>query len=214
MPQDPQPTSQLDQLIRYEVNRVLRYPAPTPLARCDLYAYAQLGLLEARHRYQVSRGPFGPYAQRWIRGTLMQGLRSHSPISRRAAERLGRESEALSASDSALAWQNHLAQIGEAVTAQASGADPETALEQAQLMQRLRSALGQLPEEEREVIEAIYDLHQTGDSGAAWGRRKGLSRSAVSRRHHRALGRLAHAIEAPRRLRGCRPPCRSGVGDR
>ena len=55
---------------------------------------------------------------------------------------------------------------------------------------RLRSAIDALATEDREVVDAVYDFDDLGDSGAELARRRGVSRSHVSRAHLRILETL------------------------
>jgi RNA polymerase sigma factor for flagellar operon FliA len=55
----------------------------------DLLSYGQTGLLDAARRFDAQRGvPFRAYATLRVRGTIVDGIRSGSPLPRRAYERL------------------------------------------------------------------------------------------------------------------------------
>ncbi len=61
----------------------------------------------------------------------------------------------------------------------------------------MRAALVHLSARARETLTAVYDLKETGDSGAELARRIGVSRSTVSRRHRAALSALRAVFEVP-----------------
>lgn len=174
---------------QFEVSRVQRSHGLLPVERDDLESYAYLGYLEARHRYQPARGAFPQFARQWIRGSLLQGLRSHSLLSRRAAEHLQRQRARHPHVNTRQLYNHHLREVSLAMT----GLGPYPADLQYDLAlqrRRLATALGKLRAEHREALEAIYDLKETGDTGVALAKRLGVSRGTISRRHQAALGRL------------------------
>ncbi len=61
---------------------------------------------------------------------------------------------------------------------------------------RLRLSLQQMSEAKQAIVIAVYDLDETGDSGAAHAQTLGCSRSRVSRIHRGALDELRHAMNA------------------
>ena len=76
--------------------------------------------------------------------------------------------------------------------------EPDVALEAAELQTNLERALEALPDDDREVVHAVYDFSGSGDSGSRLAERRRMSRSSVSRAHVRILEglRLAFAGDA------------------
>ena len=68
--------------------------------------------------------------------------------------------------------------------------DPETNAAQRQCVSRMQTVLAELSEDDRQVIEAIYDFEERGDSGAKLAERLGTTRSSISRRHQIILLKL------------------------
>jgi len=67
--------------LRHEVGEVLEIE--------ELVSFGQEGLLKAARRYDPDRGiPFGKYAHHRIRGAMIDGMRSHGSLPRRAHEKL------------------------------------------------------------------------------------------------------------------------------
>ena len=79
------------------------------------------------------------------------------------------------------------------VTTLAAGADPEQSFGHAELLELVRHAIGELPEQEAELVRRHYLEGERFDHVAA---ELGLSKSWASRLHTRAIGRLT------KRLRG------------
>lgn len=212
---DPGP--ELLALVRDEARRVaMRLPADGP-TEDDLVGFGHLGLLEARERYDPRRGVhFELFARHRIRGAMYDGLRALGCFSRRGYEDLRRRAlahEALGepAGDppggpdrdlDARALAQAIGRVATAFLADAAlsvrshaDGDPEASLGRHQALARLRRVIDGLPVADREVLEAIYDLNEEGDSGAALARRRGVSRSQVSRRHRTILDRLRRLLD-------------------
>ncbi len=81
--------------------------------------------------------------------------------------------------------------ISEHATPQAPADD---SLVDVQTRTRLHSALDALATADREIVDAVYDFDDSGDSGAELARRRGVSRSHVSRAHLRILETLRDAL--------------------
>jgi RNA polymerase sigma factor for flagellar operon FliA len=185
----------------------------------DLVASAYEGLLEARQRFDASRGvQFKSFAYYRVRGAVLDGVRRMAYLPRRAyarlkaAEALDLESEptvggnATNASDrvadgadSALrAIDGILGRVAAAycTAASASGEErdaesPEQSAIDRQQQMRVRAALEVLPEQERFLIRGHYLDGRNFDELAA---ELGLSKSWASRLHSRALGRMREAL--------------------
>src|ERR1700733_771886 len=79
--------------------RSLHFSIGKGVALEDLVAYGDKGLVEAASRFDRSKGiPFSAFAWRRVEGSIVDGIRAHSPLSRRAYERL-RTSQARPAND-------------------------------------------------------------------------------------------------------------------
>ena len=67
----------------------LRASIGSIVGRDDLMCYGRAGLLDAARRFDSERGvPFRAYATLRVRGSMIDGIRALSPLSRRAHERL------------------------------------------------------------------------------------------------------------------------------
>ncbi|MCB9549443.1 MAG: sigma-70 family RNA polymerase sigma factor [Myxococcales bacterium] len=181
----------------------------------ELEQFGHVGLLEARERFDPSRGvAFGAFARFRVRGAIYDGLRQIGALTRRSYERLrraviahdavgepapvpaegpdpGQDAQVVYASIVRLA----MARIADETLADAP-ADPEEAACDSETHARVRAAFQQLDDESQIVLRAVLDLGEEGDSGAALARRRGVSRSAVSRVHREALFRLKRLLES------------------
>jgi len=184
----------------------------------DLVASAYEGLLEARQRFDPSRGvQFKSFAYYRVRGAVLDAVRRMAYLPRRAyarlkaAEALDLEGEpmvganATSATDrgadadSALrAIDGILGRVAAAycTAASASGEEreaenPEQTAIDRQQQTLVRAALEVLPEQEQFLIRGHYLDGRNFDELAA---ELGLSKSWASRLHSRALGRMREAL--------------------
>lgn len=186
----------------------------------DLVGYGHLGLLEAQDRFDPRRGVnFEIYARHRIRGAIYDGIRqSIGPLKLRTYERLRRQimawrlvgepspkpdGPAAQAAAAEVTW-TAIADLATALLASRAEAqprppDPEAQMLRAERLRAVRAAIEQLDPDQREILRAVYDLDDVGDSGADLARRRGLHRSGISRRHRAALERL-------RRWLKVRPP--------
>lgn len=187
----------------------------------DLVGAGREGLLDAARRFDPSRGvPFGAYANLRMRGAILDGVRQHSLLPRRAHERIAAleaavqfsEGEAEHAfADSVVpdanaarrALEEHLssvalaAAIGIAAETRGEPVDsddsPEEALMRAELVRTVRSAVAELDEEESQLVRRHY---LDGESLDHISRDLEISKSWASRLHARAVGRLAKRLRA------------------
>lgn len=200
----------LDDLVRSEARSLQgRVPAHVlPLE--DLLGYGQIGLLEAQTRYDSRLGHhFETFARLRIRGAIIDGMRASGLLRRRGFEALRRQAlahevigdatprpEATLAEDAAVVTTSvidlAMAFLLEATvgTSPEPELDAESALSHHQVIERVRHAVDALEPTDREVLDAVYDLHERGDSGADLARRRGVSRSMISRAHQRVLDSL------------------------
>jgi RNA polymerase sigma factor for flagellar operon FliA len=177
----------------------------------DLVAFAFEGLLEARQRFDASRGvQFKSFAYYRVRGALLDGVRRMAYLPRRAYARLkaaeavdldgepaaetqagataGDAEQALRALDGAL---GRIAAAYSVAASADAGADPEHSLLAREQRERVQRALAVLPEQELFLIRGHYVDGRNFDELAA---ELGLSKSWASRLHTRALGRMRDAL--------------------
>jgi RNA polymerase sigma factor (sigma-70 family) len=146
----------------------------------DVVQAGALGLVEASIRFDPHRSvPFGAYAKRRIEGAMLDEIRFHMPLSRRAYER----------DDGRIHFD------GESTDEILDTSAPvDELLARGHDLFDLRRALKTLAEDEHAIIIAVYDFDETGRSGTAHARSEGLSRSHASRHHRRAISRLREAL--------------------
>jgi RNA polymerase sigma factor for flagellar operon FliA len=184
----------------------------------DLIAYGFGGLLEARERFDPSRGvQFTTFAYYRIRGAILDGVRAMAYLPRRihvrrkAAEAMDRAAEeaafsraaspeeradavhALDAIDDILgrasaAWV--IAALGQAKEDAPPSAEKQLILGEDR--ERVAAGLEVLPERERTLIEGYYFNDRTLEE---MGIEMGISKSWASRLHTRALRLLRDALE-------------------
>jgi RNA polymerase sigma factor FliA len=189
----------------------------------DLIAYGMTGLLQARARFDPTRGvQFNTFAYYRVRGAILDGVRKMAYLPASTHRRL-RLAEATNSLTEPLAGLRAAAQAeGGALAPEAraraledvahriaagfvltclgseeedpSARGPEEALADTQQAERVRALVRTLPPNERAVIEGFY-FHgkRLDDVGAEIG----LSKSWASRLHNKALHRLRAALEKP-----------------
>lgn len=184
----------------------------------DLIAFGYHGLLEARQRFDATRGvQFTTFAYYRVRGSILDGVRKMAYLprrvhqKRRAAEALdwaieskGEERaanpEATADAEATLAAVDDVlgkitATFMLAAVGQDESASPESPEEQligATEKQRLRNALDVLPERELIVVRGMYfEGRNLDDIGAELG----ISKSWACRIHTRALGLLREVLD-------------------
>lgn len=177
----------------------------------DLRGWGQQGLLEARQRFDPSRGVrFSTFAYYRVRGAMLDGVRRQGWIRRSAYARLKtleaadalceQQGESLAQGPApgvaarAQALDDVLAKVSAAYLLSAVGQDeeeardtPETMLEREQERSAVKASLSELPERERALLETVYFGGATIEEAGA---RMGLSKSWASRMHAKALERL------------------------
>ncbi len=183
----------------------------------DLIAEGMAGLLEAKSRFDPSRGvQFNTFAYYRIRGAMIDSIRRDSNLSRRAhrkrqealaaleiGEQLGeaRAADPKSRTDAKAtleAMHQTLAKLTTSFVLSAVGQDeaPETPEERVlseEAKVRVRGLLDTLPERERKLVEGFYFDGRQFDEVAA---EIGISKSWASRLHTKALDRLRAALTA------------------
>jgi RNA polymerase sigma factor for flagellar operon FliA len=181
----------------------------------DLRAWGQQGLLEARQRFDATRGVrFSTFAYYRVRGAVIDGVRKQGWLRRRAYAKL----KALEATDlvsepvgeeeaqrPSVSPEQRAAQIGDilgkisaayllSALGQGEGDTPETPEDQVdQVMTRkvVQRDMADLPERERVLLHAVYFEGATIEEAGA---RLGLSKSWASRMHAKALERMRKSL--------------------
>lgn len=202
-------------LVRLEVERIAR-KLPDHIDRDDLEADGYLGLVEADVRFDPRWGvSFEAFALRRVRGAIFDGVRSRGSFSRRACERHRRDARrpppprptARPRTTCRPESRNAYTRLSPPDIAPRSiAADPEHTAIARQSIDRVRRALATLPDTDRELLTAAYDLDERDDSAADLARRLGVNRSSISRRRQRALARIRRQLA----VRPLGPPCHDG----
>ncbi len=203
---------------REQVDRIVRGLIRELDLSCDpddLRGWGFQGLLEAKQRFDPSRGVrFSAFAHYRIRGAILDGVRSQGFLRRRAyarlkaaeatdavAEQLGEERGGESGSPATRAQdlESALGKISAAflIAAVGQGEDraperPDEMLAGAEERTLVRKGLDVLPERERVLVEAVYFEGVTIEEA---GSRLGLSKSWASRMHAKALDRMRKELE-------------------
>jgi RNA polymerase sigma factor for flagellar operon FliA len=177
----------------------------------DLVAWGFQGLIEARARFDSSRGvQFGTFAHYRVRGAVIDGVRKMAYLSRRAHiarkvaeaadDLLEHEAATRAASPEARADVQQTVQaiddvLGKLTAAfviasvgQDDSASPEPADEQlirADESVRVREAVAKLPEREAKVVRGLYFAKELG-----------VSKSWASRIHTKALALMKGSLSA------------------
>lgn len=206
-----------DDFVRIMAHRLMR-EFDLRLDVKDLIGFGVTGLLEARSRYDASRGvPFQAYASYRVRGAMLDGVRkmaylpSHVHAARKAAEaasemleQMGEERAASPEQRADLeatlgAIDDVLTKVSAAFVISCVGQDeeqprtsPEDALLGQEATRRVREAVAALPEREAKVIRGFYLEGRPLDDVA---KSIGVSKSWASRIHTRALGMMRASLE-------------------
>lgn len=214
------PTSSLDaedvEFVR-SVARFVHRLLPPKVELDELVSYGALGMIEARRRFDASRGvPFRTFAWYRVRGAIYDGLREMSWLPAnaykrlRAAERTDLYMESLAET----AYGNPTRSVatrlvGEAVAdlsvvylttesaAAAREAKPEAATlpgEEVCDLGRILDEVEKLPEQERTLLRRLY-LEDASLSEA--GKDLGLSRSWLCRLHASTIRKLRKRLGIP-----------------
>jgi RNA polymerase sigma factor FliA len=176
----------------------------------DLEAYGDKGLVEAASRFDPTRGvPFVAFARRRIEGSIVDGIRTHGPFSRRAYERL-RVNQARPANDTGTEvfqapdlptkgdgddWRAEITEPGEAChDARWNGRRmahiPVAEDDSTEVL--VAAQLRRLPKRERRLFQLCYDQGKTLTKAA---HAMGRGCSWASRVHTKALATLRAAIK-------------------
>lgn len=185
----------------------------------DLVAFGFQGLLEARQRFDASKGvAFKSFAYYRVRGAILDGVRAMARLPRRAYARL-RAAEALDQASEMNGQQQGaaprppsvegtlrsidsiLGRVAAAYTvavtvedAEQGAGSPEEALLHEERLTRMRAAVEKLPERERHMIEGHYFQGKRFDALSA---ELGISKSWGSRVYAHALDLLREALFEP-----------------
>lgn len=185
----------------------------------DLEGYGFEGLVQARERFDASRGVrFSTFAYYRVRGAILDGVRQMAFLPRRAHRRLqiaeatdqiteplaGARAGAASAGTDTLegtvaTLDDSLSKITAAFTLAALGQEspsetskgPEDALLTAEAGARLRRAVAELPDREQALVRGFYFEGRRFDEVAA---ELGISKSWASRLHGKALELLRQRL--------------------
>lgn len=164
----------------------------------DLVAYGFGGLLEAKRRFDASRGVrFNTYAYHRVRGAILDGVRQMAPMSRRAAEDARARADATpTAAPTPL--DRAFTRISASLTAPTplhgryGDQSPEAILIRQESIRVLLRALERLPERHRLLIRRRYFEGWALDDVAE---ELGISKSWASRLHGQALEKLRAEVE-------------------
>jgi len=184
----PNSTAQEDvQLVRQLAGAMARR-LPSHVELDELISLGNLGLVEARRRWDASRGvPFAAFAAPRIRGAMIDGLRQEDPVSRGERARLQKDIDAEASVQ--------LVDIDSAADLAVDGEElPLERLEKREQLARMRQALSCLRDRERHVIERHFfgecSLREIGEE-------LGVTESRACQIVGAALGRMrAHLKEA------------------
>ena len=164
----------------------------------DLIAFGFGGLLEARHRFDPSRGVrFQTFAYHRVRGAMLDGVRKMSQLPRRAHERFQAAAEttptaAPTALDKAFTRMTALS-TATVLQGRFGNESPEAVLLKNESITRLLQALPSLSPRQRVLVRGFYF---EGRSIDAMARELGISKSWASRLHTNALRELRDALDA------------------
>jgi RNA polymerase sigma factor FliA len=185
----------------------------------DLVAFGFQGLLEARQRFDASKGvAFKSFAYYRVRGAILDGVRVMARLPRRAYARLraaealdqateqngqqqGAAAHAPSVEGTLRSIDSILGRVAAAYTvavtvedAEQGAGSPEEALLHEERLTRMRSAVAKLPDRERHMIEGHYFQGKRFDALSA---ELGISKSWGSRVYAHALELLREALFEP-----------------
>lgn len=164
----------------------------------DLVAYGFGGLLEARRKFDETRGVrFNTYAYHRVRGAMLDGVRKMAPLPRRAAEEArAQERTSVTAAPTALdrAFTRISASLTTATPLQGRCGDEsaESLLIRQETIRCVLQALERLPNRHRLIVRRRYFEGRKLDEVA---QELGISKSWASRIHRQALEKLRAELE-------------------
>jgi len=189
-------------LVHSEARRAVAHLTTIAFSYEDFVGYGMVGLLEATPRWEPASGvPFEHFVRFRIRGAMVDAVRSAAPVRRRDHAELRELTVAHAATPEPGAPSaneaNDLAQIithiavgllVDAAEVDDSGeaTDPENLSVDAETRARVDAAVATLSVEDREVLDSVYGFADN-NSGSDLARRRGVSRSTISRAHLRIL---------------------------
>ncbi len=184
----------------------------------ELCSVGRAALVEAARDHDPARAPFEAYAAIRVRWAMMDHVRKETHgrgVRRRAAALLASElvadalaeaprsaelpTEETARAALADALSSHAAALAVGLVASRAhveriedpGPDPETAVEERRTLERLRDAIGRLPEAQRTLVERHYFHEERFDHIAE---SLGVSKSWASRLHARAIADLGRSL--------------------
>ncbi len=165
----------------------------------DLIAFGFGGLLEARARFDPTRGVrFQTFAYHRVRGAMLDGVRKMTELPRRAHERMRAEAEP-SPTAAPTELDKGFARLGAGLTTATvlqgrfGTESPESVLLRNEAIARLLQAMPRLSPRQRVLIRGFYFEGRSIDAVA---RDLGISRSWASRLHTQALRELRRALDS------------------
>lgn len=193
----------------------------------DLIAYGQIGLVQASQRFDPTSGVnFKTYAYYRIRGAIFDGLREFGWLNRTQYARYKFEQSANEMMSNTLGARG-ISDVAQDLTSEANelynvisglipvfivsldaarhidipsdpSENPQSLLEQQQIMVIVRNLIQQLSGQERKLIEDYYYLNKTFEQ---IGSELGLSKSWISRLHTKVMRKLKsmlreHGVES------------------
>lgn len=164
----------------------------------DLVAYGFGGLLEAKRKFDASRGVrFKTFAYHRVRGAMLDGVRKMAPLSKRAADAV-RAYDCSPRTAAPTPLDRAFTRISASLTSATplhgryGDQDPEAVLLQQESVTCLLRALPRLPDRHRLVVQRRYFEGRTLDDVAL---ELGISKSWASRIHGQALAKLRAELE-------------------
>jgi RNA polymerase sigma factor for flagellar operon FliA len=166
----------------------------------DLVAFGYGGLLEARQRFDPSRGiRFQTFAYHRVRGAMLDGVRQMARLPRRAHEKIKSEASGTvdslprpTALDKSFHRMSAMLTMGAGLPASNETESPEAKLLRSEGIARVTACLAKLPSRERRVVRAVYFEGRKLDDIAA---DLGISKSWASRLHTKALAELRQSMD-------------------
>jgi len=185
----------------------------------DLVGYGEVGLVEAANSFDALSGvAFTTFAFYRIRGSIFDGIRKMTGITPALRKQMAQDAAMDAVAENtnvptggtpgeaeavAKSFTDSVKRLGMVFLVSNAGdegspldkvdnARPEEALEQAEMMTKLREAIAALGEDQAQIIRLFYfEQKSMSEIGAAIGKDK----ATVSRRHAKAVESLAAAMQ-------------------